>query len=164
MIGRLVVCLLPLLFLGCDGDAPPPKPKPEEPAPPPPKSDVPDHIVFEQILIAFKGAYQSTAFRSRGEARELAYSIVDRIETGVGFEALKQEYSDARSKETDRALGPYYVRDDGVKPKRLDEVERRTYGPVLGHLLFQLEVGEVAIADYDEKGQPTGWHVVKRIE
>jgi len=164
MIRRLVVCLLPLALLSCDGDAPSPQPEPERPARPGPEPDAPERVVFEQIVVAFKGSYKDATFRSRGEARELAYSVLDRIESGVDFEALKQEYSDDRSQKTGLALGPYYARNHGAKPERLDEVERGKLYPALQHQLFRLDVGEVAIVDYDEKGLATGWHVIKRIK
>ena len=55
------------------------------------------------------------------------------------------------------------MRNDGVKAKRIDEVERYKYAPRLRFMLFRLAVDDVAIADYDKKGCPLGWHILKRL-
>ena len=80
------------------------------------------------------------------------------------FEALKEEYSDDRDPQSGEALGPYVAVNDGVRRERLDEIPRRNFHPVLRHLIFRLEVDEVAMADWHEKDCPDGWHVVTRLK
>ncbi|MHC4817993.1 MAG: peptidylprolyl isomerase [Planctomycetota bacterium] len=130
-----------------------------------PATEVPERVTYDHILIGFEGSYERVpSFRSREEARRLAYDILDRIRSGGSFEALKKEYSDDRSPKSGEALGPYVAVNDGVKRTRLDEIPRRNFYPVLRHLIFNLKVHEVAMADWHAKECPDGWHIVKRLE
>ena len=134
----------------------------------PPKAPAtkgPDRVTYDHILIAFKGSYQRIeSFRSQEEARRLAYSILDRLRSGADFEVLKQEYSDDRDPNSGVALGPYVALNDGAKRKRIDELRRHTYHPLMAHVIFNLKVHEVKMADWHAKDCPLGWHIVKRLE
>jgi len=130
-----------------------------------PATQGPERVTYDHILIAFKGSYERVpSFRSREEARRLAYDILDRIRSGASFRALKEEYSDDRSPKSGAVLGPYVAVNDGVKRTRLDEIPRRNFHPVLRHLLFKLKVHEVSMADWRAKECPDGWHIVKRLD
>jgi len=125
----------------------------------------PERVTYDHILIGFKGSYERVpSFRTREEARRLAFDILDRIRSGGNFEALKEEYSDDRSPESGEALGPYVAVNDGVKRTRLEEIPRRNFYPVLRHLIFKLKVHDVAVADWHAEACPDGWHIVKRLE
>ena len=161
--------LLAVVLAACSDDkpAPPVKPPPvkQPPVKPPPSEVVtrPRRVRWDHILITFEGSYDRVkVFRSREEAKKLAYKLRDRIEAGVSFDALKREYSDDRNQEADVALGPY-VMVDGIR-RVGTELDRSKYHKVIADIVFGLGVGEVAIADYDAKGCPLGWHVITVLE
>ena len=162
MLGRLAPLLLALLFACGDqpGAGDPGKMPPEKAEDGPPK-----RVTYDHILIAFSGSYaKAKTFRSREDARRLAYSLLDRIRSGGDFEALKKEYTDDRDARTGAALGPYVTVNHGVKRKELDEIPRENFHPVLGFLIFRLKVNEVAMADWHAEDCPDGWHILKRLE
>jgi parvulin-like peptidyl-prolyl isomerase len=129
-----------------------------------PPTKGPDRITYDHILIAFKGSYRRIeSFRSQEEARLLAYSILDRVRSGADFELLKQEYSDDREAHSDTALGPYGAVEDGVT-RKIREIPRSNFHPLLGHVIFRLKVHEVKMADWHAKDCPDGWHIVKRLK
>jgi len=160
-----------LLAAACGGAGPLPKsappPEPEsEPEPEPPRREGPPRLVkFDHILISFEGAPddRARALRSKEEAEDLAFRLLDRVKAGVDFDLLKREYSDDRSKDTGAALGPYDVVNDGVRSLGR-QIPRKNYYKAIGDLIFSLDVGEVGIAKFHPKHCPQGWHVVKRLE
>ncbi len=156
------VALVLLLVLGACRDEPVPE---ADPTPPPgPPRATPVRIRYDHILIAFKGSYARAAtLRSREQARELAHKLYDRILSGADFEVLKREYSDDREPTTGTALGPYVAVEDGVK-RKVREIPRGNFHPLLGFVIFSLEVDEVKMADWHPRDCPDGWHIVKRLE
>lgn len=137
---------------------------PEPPPRPTPPAATPERVTYDHILIAFKGSYaRSGTLRSKEEARELAYRLYDRIKSGASFQVLKQEYSDDREPASDKALGPYVAVEDGVT-RKVREIPRANFYPVLGFIIFNLKVHEVKMADWHAKDCPDGWHIVKRLE
>lgn len=164
----MIVRLAPLLLLFACGNQPPPggpgKTPPEKP-PEKASNGSPKRVTYEQILIAFNGSYKRVkSFRSKDDARRLAYRLLDRIRSGGDFEALKQEYSDDRDPISGVALGPYVTVNFGVRRRRNEEIPRENYCPVLGHIIFRLEVDEVAMADWHAKDCPNGWLIIKRLQ
>ncbi len=159
-------CLVLALAVAC-GDGKPAAPAtPEAPPKPPPAplSALPDRVTYDQILVAFKGSYERTETeRTREEARALAYSILDRVEAGVDFEALKREFSDDRNPEYGTALGPYDTAKDGL-PRTGMEIPLSNLHKGLAEVVYRLKVGEIGIVDFDEKRFPIGWMVVKRLK
>ncbi|MHC4973639.1 MAG: peptidylprolyl isomerase [Planctomycetota bacterium] len=134
------------------------------PLPPDPPVATAKKITYDHILVAFKGSYaRARTFRSREEARELAYKLLDRIRSGADFLTLKEEYSDDREPESDIALGPYVAVEDGVK-RKVREIPRSNFHPLLGYVIFNLKVHEVKMADWHAKDCPDGWHIVKRLQ
>ncbi|MHC4136911.1 MAG: peptidylprolyl isomerase [Planctomycetota bacterium] len=160
---RLALFALFVLLVACQDE---PFKDVAEPTPPAkPATRAPDRITYDHILITFKGSYRRVeSFRSQEEARRLAYRILDRVRSGVDFSALKEEYSDDRNPQSGEALGPYFAVNDGVRRKRLDEIPRRNFHPLLGRIIFKLKVHEVEMADWHAKDCPDGWHIVKRLE
>lgn len=158
------LCVLLALAAAC-GDG-----EPAAPALPPAKqptaavSGLPDRVKYDQILIAFKGSYEKTeSVRTREEARALAYSILDRVRTGVDFDALKDEFSDDRNPQYGTALGPYDTAKDGL-PREGMEIPMSHLHKGLAEVVYRLRVGEVGIVDFDENRFPIGWLVVKRLQ
>lgn len=158
---RVALFLFPVVLVACrDEQVPEGDPRP----PPKPPRATPERITYDHILIAFKGSYARAAtLRSREEARELAHKLYDRILGGANFDVLKREYSDDREPSTGRALGPYVAIEDGVK-RKVREIPRANFHPLLGFVIFNLEVHEVKMADWHPKDCPDGWHIVKRLE
>jgi hypothetical protein len=155
--------MLVLLMFACGEERDLGGPRKTPPSKPP--SGVPARVTYDHILISFSGSYEKVkSFRSKDEARDLAYRLLERIRSGGDFEALKQEYSDDRDPKSGVALGPYVTVNDGVKRQRLDEIPRRNFHPLLRFLLFRLKVHEVAMADWHAEDCPDGWHIVKRLD
>jgi len=157
-------CLVFALAAACGDDAPPAPPAPPAKGAPSASSALPDRVKYDQILVVFQGSYEKVASRRRREdARALAYSILDRLQSGIDFEWLKQEHSDDRNEESGVALGPYDTVRDGV-PRRGAEIPLSHLYKGLAEIVYRLKVGEIGIVDFDEERFPIGWLVVKRLE
>jgi len=191
---RTAVLSLPFLVAAC-GDREPahvPEPapaadkqaeQPEQPeketpdAPPaeePAAEAVPRHIVYDQILIAFKGSYRVKNPRTQREeilsdtdrpeeaAKELAAKVFDLARSGGDFAALKDAYTDARGKEGEPS-GLIHAALDGVR-KDTREIYRSTLYPGPAAVVFKLRKDEVGIIEHDPKSCPDGWLIVKRVQ
>ncbi len=135
---------------------------------------VPDHIVYDQILIAFKGSYQVTdprtkrveilsdTDRPRDAAKDLAARVFDLARSGADFPALKREYTDARTGDGEPS-GLVHAARDGVR-KETHEIYRGTLYPGPAAVIFNLKVGEVGLIEHDPKRCPDGWLIVKRVK
>jgi hypothetical protein len=51
----------------------------------------------------------------------------------------------------------------GVAPAK-NEYARDRMVPAFGNAGFPLQVGEIGIADFDQRTSPYGWHIVKRLK
>ena len=71
---RLCAILIPVLLAACRGE--------------------PDHITVDHILIGVKTATLPDATQDVAQARQLAYKLLDQIEHGGDWTALKKLYSD----------------------------------------------------------------------
>ncbi|MCK6459408.1 MAG: peptidylprolyl isomerase [Planctomycetes bacterium] len=170
------------VLIGACGDAEPPPPpgkgaQPDMPAAPPdgePEGDaIPDHIVYDQILVAFKDSYRVTnprtkrvevlsdTDRPREAAQERAARVLDLARSGADFQALKEEYTDARTSDGEPS-GLVHAARDGV-PKETHEIYRGTLYPGPSAVIFKLKVGEVGMVEHDPKRCPDGWLIVKRV-
>jgi hypothetical protein len=170
------------VLLGACGEGGPAKaPAGAEPEAPPaieplaeedPKG-IPDHIVYDQILVAFKGSYRVTDPRTKREeilsdtdrpreaAKELAAKVFDLARSGADFAVLKQEYTDARTPDGDPS-GLVHAARDGVR-RETYEIYRGTLYPGPAATVFGLKVGEVGMIEHDPKRCPDGWLIVKRV-
>lgn len=163
---------LVLLLAAACGDGGP-EAKRKAPPDPAPKASVPDHVVYDQVLIAFKGSYRvrnrdtgemelkSDTQRSREDALELATSVFDRARSGADFDELKRDNTDARDKDGG-VFGPIHVARDDVR-KEPREIFRGTLYPGPADVIFRLEVGEVGLVEHDPKRCPDGWLIIKRL-
>lgn len=168
------------VLLAACGDAGPPQ-QPGKGAQPQPPQDggpgggaIPDHVVYDQILIAFKGSYRVTdprtkqveirsdTDRPREVAQELAARVLDLARSGGDFKALKTEYTDDRTSDG-APSGLVHAARDGV-PKEAYEIYRGTLYPGPAAAIFGLKVGEVAMVEHDPKRCPHGWLIVKRVK
>jgi hypothetical protein len=182
---RLAVLPVAILLAACSDGGPDPAPPPgkgEQPAPPPapppdegPKDGaMPDHIVYDQILVAFKDSYQvksphtgrmeilSDTDRPREAARERAAMVFDLARSGTDFTALKEEYTDARTKDGEPS-GLVHAARDGVR-KETYEIYRSTLYPGPAAVVFKLRKDEVGLVEHDPKRCPDGWLIIKRIK
>jgi len=162
MRGRVLMFLL--ACAACGKEPPPPA---SSPPPAAPALREPKRVLIEQIHIAFKGAKRQDSPRPKAEARRLAYSLLEKVESGIGFELLKQQYSDDRDQD-DRANSPYIVVNfdtpHAARRDNIPEIPRASAYRSWGDLAFALKPGEVGIADYNEKDCPSGWHIMKRLK
>ena len=119
-----------------------------------------DRVVVQHVLIGIKGKVAGKPItRSKKDARELAYEILDRAEAGEDFDALVKEYTD------DRYPGRYVLINHDVSglPKE-GEYARGDMAIKFGDLAFRLKVGEFGVATYHAVSSPYGYHVIKRLE
>ena len=151
------------VFLAGCGEGKPPQP-PEKQPEKPSASKLPDRVVYDQILVVFKGSYARTeSERTPEQARALAYNLLDRVRAGVDFDALKREFSDDRNPETGTALGPYKSVKSNLR-REGDEMPMGNLHKGLAEVVYGLEVGGVGIVDFDPARFPIGWMLVKRLK
>ena len=115
-------------------------------------------VVVQHILISFKGSNsKKKVTRSKKQADQLAYELLERAQKGEDFDALVKEYTD------DSHPGIYTMnnRDRGKPP---GGVNRTDMVPEFGDVSFGLEVGELGIARFSMGGSPYGFHIIKRLE
>ncbi len=116
------------------------------------------HIQVQHILVGFKGTLPGKELkRTQDEAKKLADEILSKANSGGDFDALVKEYTD------DRAPGIYGMSNTGVTPQG-DEFPREQMVAAFGDVGFALQVGEVALAQYDPQKSPFGYHIIKRLK
>lgn len=126
--------------------------------PPSQKAAEPEHIVVQHILIAFQGKLPGKdVTRTQEEAKKLAYEILERARKGEDYDALVEKYTD------DSAPGVYGMSNLGVTATAGEYPRNRMVG-AFGDVGFTLKVGEIGIADFDQKTSPYGYHIIKRIK
>ncbi len=130
----------------------------------PPAVTGPDAIKVQHLLIAFRDAAgfagsapEAARERSEREARELALALLDRVRGGEDFDALIEQYTD------DSSPGIYGMTNTGA-PSRPGYQTRGGMVAAFGDIGFELEVGEVGLAEYDPATSKFGFHIIKRIE
>jgi len=118
----------------------------------------PDHVQVQHILIGFQGSVPGKPIRrSKEEAKTLAYELLDQARGGADFDDLVRKNTD------DSPPGIYGMANRGVTPAR-GEYPRDGMVAAFGNAGFPLQVGDVGIADYDQRTSPYGWHIVKRLK
>ena len=145
--------ILPLLILAaCSGNDSPKTNRPE-----------PDYITVDHILIAYHGAPRIKGVtRSLAEAKELAYDLLTRVENGDDWASLKKKYSNDPGP-TGEGGGPYPMSNTGAL-RQQGVTPRDGMVPAFGNVGFQLEVGEIRIADQDPAKSPYGYHIINRVK
>ena len=125
---------------------------------------VPEHISVQHVLIGFKDAIGfggnapvKAQSRTKEQAQTLAYEILDKAKGGANFDELVTQYTD------DSPPGIYGMANTGVTPAT-GEYQREGMVAAFGNVGFDLEVGEIGIADYDPQKSPFGYHIIKRIK
>lgn len=118
----------------------------------------PEHVQVQHILIGFQGSVPGKPItRSKDQAKDLAYEILEQAQGGADFDALVKKYTD------DSHPGIYGMSNRGVSPAP-GEYPRDGMVAAFGNAGFPLDVGGVGIADFDPRTSPYGWHVVKRLK
>jgi len=120
----------------------------------------PDHITVDHILIGVKHPNLKGVTRSSAEAKALADEIVQKLEDGADWAALKAQLSDDRGDGS--GGGPYGMANTGVRPAS-GETKRSEMVPAFGNVGFTLQVGEIGVAPHDPQASPYGFHIIKRI-
>jgi hypothetical protein len=122
--------------------------------------DQPAAVTVQHILIGFKRSVPGKKIdRSKDEARELANELFERAQ-GMDqkeFNALVEEYTD------DSPPGIYLLVNEG-QPMVRGARKRREMVPRFGDVAFDLDVGEVGLANYHGGNSPYGWHIIMRLE
>jgi len=122
--------------------------------------DQPEAVTVQHILIGFKRSIPDKKVdRNKAEARELANDLLERAK-GMDqkeFTALVEEYTD------DSPPGIYILVNEG-QPLVRGARKRRDMVANFGDVAFELEIGEVGIANYHGGNCPYGWHIIMRLE
>lgn len=147
----------------------------QEPVPPPPgvapgstgsssarpekmTNGEPSVITVKHVLIAFEGAQRSEQKRTRAQAEKLAFEVINRAKSGEDFDKIMKEVSN------DPGEGTYTLVNHGVQANPPGEFDRNGMVPAFGDVGFRIAVGEIGLANYDEKASPFGYHVIKRVK
>ena len=117
----------------------------------------PDRIEIQHVLISFAGSGTS-ATRSKEEAAALGAEVLARAQAGEDFGGLVQELTD------DSFPGIYRLANNGVSPASGNEYPRNRMVAAFGDVGFGLGVGDVGIANFDQRTSPYGWHIIKRLK
>lgn len=121
-------------------------------------TEEPKLVVVQHVLISFKGSNsKKKVTRTKKQAEQLAYELLDRAQKGDDFDALVKEFTD------DQHPGIYAMSNRGLGSPA-GGVSRDRMVPEFGDIAFGLEPGEVGIARYSPGGSPYGFHVIKRLE
>ena len=124
----------------------------------------PEHITVDHILIGVKGPGMPEGMTDEA-ARKKAYDLLAQLRAGGDWNALKRANSnDGKDPRTDMPGGPYAMANHGTQPTSDTEYPRGNMAPAFGDVGFDLEVGEIAIADYDLRSSPFGYHIIKRVK
>jgi parvulin-like peptidyl-prolyl isomerase len=115
----------------------------------------PERIEIQHVLISFAGT-GTKARRSQAEAAELAAATLARANAGEDFDALVRELTD------DSPPGIYKLSNNGVSPAS-GEYPRNRMVAAFGNVGFGLGVGDIGMADFDQRTSPYGWHIIKRL-
>ena len=102
-----------------------------------------DTIKAAHILCMYEGSLQSTASRSKEEAKEKIEEVKAKLDNGGDFEELAREHSDCPSSKSGGSLGTF---PKGSTVKEFEEVA------------FELEVGKLS----DVVETPFGFHIIRR--
>ena len=130
--------------------------KAEEPAMEKPAGE-PDRVVVQHILIAFKGKIPGEN-RSQDQAQQLAEELFQKAQAGEDYDAL------VKANTNDQFPGRYAMVNFGVVSNSPGDIPRKGLVGSFGDIGFKLAVGEIGLAEYDEKTSPYGWHIIKRVE
>jgi hypothetical protein len=103
----------------------------------------------------------SDTARPREAARERAERVYELARSGADFAALKEEYTDARTKDGEPS-GLIHAALDGVR-KETYEIYRSTLYPGPAAVVFKLGKEEVGLVEHDPRLCPDGWLIVKRV-
>jgi hypothetical protein len=148
-------CLL--LLAACGGD----EVTPDEPAvstTPPVTTSSPERVVVDHILIAVKNARIPDG-KTPEEAKALADDLMEQLEAGADWAALKREHS-----ADPPPGGPYTMLTRGRADHARSIFMRGEMAKAFGDVGFSLEVGELGVAPFDPATSPFGFHIIKRVE
>ncbi len=141
-----------------------------------PESDEePNVVTVQHFLIAFKDSrpqdkdprnpqQEDDVTRSLEEAEVLARKLFEEAKTSDDFDGMVKKYTN------DSHPGIYKIVNYGISGRidTFDEsenvFERVGLATAFGDVSFQLEVGEVGLAEYDQKKSPFGYHIIKRLK
>ncbi len=119
-------------------------------------------VKVQHILIGFQGSVpRKDIKRTMAESETLAKELLAKAKEGADFGAMVSAHTD------DSAPGIYVMSDNGVDALLYPDGEvfkRSDMAKSFGDVAFQLNVGEIGMADYNVLNSPFGWHIIKRLE
>jgi hypothetical protein len=123
-------------------------------------SEQPKYIVLQHLLVGFDGSIPGRGIgRSKEDAEDLANKLYERATKGEDFDLLVSQHTD------DSHPGIYKLANFGVEADLGQGVfGRAQMVRAFGDVGFQLEVGELGMAEYDPETSQYGWHIIKRVE
>ncbi len=146
--------------IGCQNSVAEKGPAKGEPVAPLPKPTE-GFIKVQHILVSFEGLRAGAdSGRTKAEAEVLANEILERAKNGEDFDSMMRQYSN------DPGPGVYVLADYGFDPLMHPEGAFKRSGMVMafGDVGFELKVGEIGMAAFDEAKSAHGWHIIKRLE
>ncbi|MDZ4803904.1 MAG: peptidylprolyl isomerase [Candidatus Eisenbacteria bacterium] len=97
--------------------------------------------------------------RSMDEAKALAHKILDEARAGAPFDTLVKKYTE------DSFPGIYGLSNFKVEANKANnEYPREGMVAAFGDVGFNLSVGNIDVAEYDQTKSPFGWHIIKRLK
>lgn len=123
----------------------------------------PGYVTVQHCLIGFQGTVGGIT-RTQEEAQALAEELFEKAQAGEDFDKIVRKYTDDSHPGIYRLANHGFRADDTPMILSNKVFERGTMVPAFGNVGFQLQVGEVGLADYSEEESRFGWHIIKRIE
>jgi parvulin-like peptidyl-prolyl isomerase len=132
----------------------------------PPRSE-PDAVTVQHVLVkcapeAAPG--QPSRGRTVQDARKLAEDILLRAKNGADFAELVKSYSEDPGSVKNDPPGSYVLANDGKPKPTPTAIDRATFLAGFTAVAFALEVGDVAMTNYDPELSSYGFHVIKRVK
>jgi len=126
----------------------------------PDTADQPTYVVLQHVLVGFEGSVPGRGIgRSKEDAEALATELYEQATKGEDFDLIVSQYTD------DSHPGIYKLANFGVKADLGQGVfSRAQMVRGFGDVGFQLDIGEIGMAEYDPGTSQYGWHIIKRIE
>jgi hypothetical protein len=160
---RWTSLLLFASIFGCGDRAEAPPEWPWKPAKVKTSEEQPKHILVDHILIGVQSGAFPQGRRTAENAQMFARELFLELRDGGDWEAAKTTHSEDPPATDQPRGGPYGMANHGASPEGKEFPRARMVG-AFGDVGFQLEVGEMGLAEYDPQTSKYGYHIIKRVK